>query len=261
MPEILKIAVPLIFVWATVWFLVGVALRRNDVADVAWGLGFVLLAGLFWFRGPVGPREMLLYGLVIAWGVRLALHIAIRAKGKREDFRYRQWREEWGRSFHIRSWLQVYLLQGGLLLLIAAPILRAAAVAPSPEPLGLLDLLGAFVWAVGFFFEAVGDEQLRRFKRGGANRGRVMTTGLWRFTRHPNYFGEVTLWWGVFLVALSLPGGGWTVVSPITVTVLLLFVSGIPMLEARYEGDPEFEEYRRRTSAFFPLPPRRLPGS
>ncbi len=128
-------------------------------------------------------------------------------------------------------------------------------VAPT-SPLTLLDGLGIAVWLTGFFFEATGDWQLKQFVQNPANRGKLINTGLWRYSRHPNYFGEVTQWWGIYLIALSTPRGWITILGPITITVLILFVSGIPMLEKKYHGRPEFEAYKRRTSAFFPLPPK-----
>ncbi|UCF89539.1 MAG: DUF1295 domain-containing protein, partial [bacterium] len=168
--------------------------------------------------------------------------------------RYRKWREEWGSNFLLRSFLQIYLLQGAVILIVVSPVLKVAA-----EPgraLGLMDAVGALTWMVGFLFESLGDWQLLVFKRDTANKGRIITTGLWRYSRHPNYFGECTLWWGVFLVALGSPGSWWTAISPLTINFLLLYVSGIPMLEKKYEGDPAFEDYKRRTSALIPWFPR-----
>lgn len=237
------------------WFVAALVKGRNDVADVAWGLGFILAAAVSLAAGGVySPRGLLLCGLVLVWGTRLALHIHSRNHGKGEDPRYKKWREEWGRWFVLRSFLQVFMLQGTLLVIVAAPVIFVNAAPGSP--LGQLDALGALVWLIGFVFEAVGDRQLQFFLRDPANRGKLMTVGLWRYTRHPNYFGEVTLWWGVWLVALSVPGGWATVIGPLTITALILQVSGIPMLERRYYGRPDFEAYKRRTSAFFPLPPR-----
>lgn len=237
------------------WFIASLFLGRNDIADVAWGPGFIVAAAASLAAGGVySPRALLLCCLVVIWGARLALHIHVRDRGRGEDPRYRTWREQWGRWFLPRSFLQVFMLQGAFLALVAAPVIFVNASPASP--LGALDALGTLVWLVGFIFEAAGDLQLLRFRRDPANRGRLMTEGLWRYTRHPNYFGEVTLWWGVWLVALSVPGGWATVIGPLTITGLILKVSGIPLLERRYDGRPDFEAYRRRTSAFFPLPPR-----
>jgi steroid 5-alpha reductase family enzyme len=238
------------------WFIASRVLGRNDIADVAWGLGFILSALVsLAAAGEYSPRGLLITGLVTIWGIRLAAHIHSRNRGKGEDPRYRKWREEWGRWFVLRSFLQVFMLQGVLLVLVAAPVVFVNA---SPAaPFNALDALGVLVFLVGFVFEAAGDLQLARFLRDPANRGKLMTEGLWRYSRHPNYFGEVTLWWGIWLIAAAIPGGWKTVIGPLAITFLILKVSGVPMLEERYEGRADFQEYKRRTSAFFPLPPKR----
>lgn len=255
MTAILLTTAGFVLAYMACWFVVAQIKGRNDIADVAWGLGFILAAAVSLVAGgEFSPRGILVSLLVLAWGVRLALHIHARNQGKGEDPRYRQWREEWGRWFVLRSFLQVFMLQGVLLVVVAVPVIVVNAAPPTP--LGWLDGLGLLIWLTGFFFEAVGDWQLLRFIRNPANKGQLMTGGLWRYTRHPNYFGEVTLWWGLWLMALSAANGVWTVIGPLTITVLVLKVSGIPMLEKHYEGRPDFEEYKRRTSPFFPLPPR-----
>jgi steroid 5-alpha reductase family enzyme len=243
-------------VYMTLWYGVSLWKRRNDVADVAWGTVFLVatLTALA-VNGVRGPRPALAAGLVAAWGLRLAAHIAARNRGKGEDPRYRKWREEWGRLAAVRAYLQVFLLQGLLALVIAAPVTWVAA--RGGPPLGALDALGALVWMAGFVLEALGDLQLRRFTRDPANRGLVMDRGLWRYSRHPNYFGEVLQWWGLYLIALAVPGGWATAVGPLTITGLILFVSGIPLAERQFDGNPAFEAYKSRTSAFVPLPPRR----
>lgn len=243
-----------VMLYMCAWFIAARIRGRNDIADVAWGLGFILAAATALILGGHYPaRGVLVTGLVVVWGLRLALHIHSRNRGKGEDPRYRTWREEWGKWFILRSFLQVFMLQGMLLLLVAVPVVF---INTAPEtPLGLRDLPGLAVWLYGFVFEAVGDRQLLKFIRDPANRGKLMTSGLWRYTRHPNYFGEVTLWWGIWLLALPLPNGWMTIIGPLTITTLILKVSGIPMLEKPYEGRADFQEYKRRTSAFFPLPP------
>jgi steroid 5-alpha reductase family enzyme len=244
-----------VLIYMLLWFVVSLIIKRNDVADVAWGGGFIVaaLAALV-SRGVVTDRAALMVTLVSLWGVRLALHIGLRNLGKGEDARYRKWREEWGRHATLRSFFQIYILQGVLLLVISLPVIRAITAPDSA--FGLMDLLGTSVWLTGFLFEAISDWQLLQFKKDRANKGKVIATGLWRFSRHPNYFGEVTLWWGIFLIALTAPGGWMTIIGPITITGLILGVSGIPMLEKKYEGNAEFDAYKRRTSAFFPLPPK-----
>ena len=260
MSEIVGMAALALFCHMTAAFLVSLARRDNSLADVAYGLGFIVASTAAFLRsGLAHPRQVLLLAMVAAWGLRLAIHILVRNWGREEDFRYRAWREAWGRTFVVRSFLQIYLLQGCVILVVLAPVL--IVMADSGGPLGWRDGAGVFVWGVGLLFEAFGDLQLLRHLRDPAQRGRVLQTGLWRFTRHPNYFGEATLWWGVLLVALGAPLGWAGVVGPLTIAFLLLKVSGIPMLEAKFRGNPEFEEYRARTSAFFPwFPGRRGAG-
>ena len=246
----------LLFVYMSLWFVVSLVKKRNDVADVAWGLGFVLMTWTsFFLTGNSSVRGMLVGILVSIWGVRLAWHIHARNKGKTEDYRYLAWRKEWGKWFYVRSYLQVYLLQGVLLFLIVSPVLFINQNA-GPD-LGLLDGIGVAVWLIGFYFEAVGDAQLARFIKDPANKGKLMQSGLWAYTRHPNYFGEVTQWWGIWIVAMSIPGGLIGIIGPITITILILKVSGIPMLEKRMEENPDFAQYKQRVSVFLPLPPRR----
>jgi steroid 5-alpha reductase family enzyme len=245
-----------ILVYAVIWFIVAVVKDRNDVADIAWGGGFVCAAlTAYSVQGINETRATLVLLLVITWGMRLMLHIGIRNRGKPEDHRYKAWREEWGSTYLVRSFLQVFLLQGFLLLVISLPV--TVAITRSGPPPGVLDGIGFCIWLVGFLFEAIGDFQLLQFKKNPANKGRVMNIGLWRYTRHPNYFGEVTLWWGIFLICFAVPGSIWTVAGPLTITWLILKVSGTPLLEKRYVDNPEYAKYIKNTSSFFPLPPKR----
>ncbi len=242
--------------YMTVWFLISLLRRRNDVADVAWGLGFVLLSWTsFFLSGSPGSRGRLVCVLVSIWGLRLAWHIHARHRGKPEDFRYLAWRREWGRWFYARSYAQVYLLQGALLFLVALPVL---VINRNPGgALGFLEVVGVCVWLFGFLFESVGDEELARFARDPHNHGKILQSGLWRYTRHPNYFGEVVQWWGIWLVAIGVSGGWFSIAGPLTITLLILQVSGIPMLEKKMAENPDFAEYRRRTSVFVPWIPKR----
>jgi len=243
----------ILFVYMSSWFVLSLLKKRNDVADVAWGLGFVLLTWTSFFLGEGEGFRGLLVGLLVSiWGIRLAWHIHARNKGKVEDYRYAKWREEWGKWFYLRSYTQVYLLQGALLFLIVLPILFInKSIGTS---LNYLDFFGMAVWALGFIFESVGDAQLARFIKDPNNKGKLMQSGLWRYTRHPNYFGEVTQWWGLWIIALSVPNGIYGIIGPLTITFLILKVSGIPMLEKKMEENPEFAEYKKRTSIFIPLP-------
>jgi steroid 5-alpha reductase family enzyme len=242
--------------YMTVWFLISLVKNRNDVADIAWGLGFVLLAWVSFFLSSTYIFRALLVNLfVTVWGVRLAGHIYRRNVSKPEDYRYQAWRKEWGKWVLPRSYLQIYLLQGFFLFLIIQPVLF---MNKNSGAIGVLDILGVLSWLIGFYFESVGDWELKQFVSNPSNKGKIMDQGLWKYTRHPNYFGEVTQWWGIWLLALSIPNGFFTIIGPITITVLILFVSGIPMLEKKYAGRPDFEAYKKRTSRFFPLPPKKI---
>lgn len=244
-----------LFVYMSLWFIVSLLKKRNDVADVAWGLGFVLMAWVSYFlSGDSGMRGLLVCALVSLWGLRLAWHIHSRNRGKTEDYRYLAWRNEWGKWFYLRSYFQVYLLQGTLLFLVVSPVLLINR--HMGAEFGVLDMIGGAIWLGGFLFEVVGDAQLARFIQNPANKGQLMQSGLWAYTRHPNYFGEVTQWWGVWLIALSVPNGWLGIVGPLTITFLILKVSGIPLLEKKMAENPEFAEYQRKTSMFFPLPRR-----
>jgi steroid 5-alpha reductase family enzyme len=248
----LVIVLVAVFIYMTAFFIVAAIAKRNDLADTAWGLGFILVAYISLYLNPEKTIvNVILVGLVTLWGLRLAIHIFSRNRGKGEDYRYKAWREEWGKWWPVRSYLQVFILQGLLLIVIASPLILASTVAPT---LSWLTYLGVVVWVFGFYFETVGDYQLRQFIKNPDNKGKVMQSGLWNYTRHPNYFGEVTMWWGIWLIAFTQPWGWLLMIGPLTITFLILKVSGIPMLEARYDGNADYEEYKKRTSKFIPLP-------
>ncbi len=245
----------ILFVYMNLWFVVSLVLRRNDAADIAWGLGFVLLAWTsFGLSGGYSLLGIIVSILVTIWGTRLAWHIYRRNRGKPEDHRYQAWRRDWGKWFVLRSYFQIYILQGVLLYLISVPVLMINQ--SNSSSFGILAVLGILVWLIGFGFESIGDWQLAQFLKNPKNKGKLMTSGLWRYTRHPNYFGEVTQWWGIWLVALSVPMGWIAVIGPITITYLILKVSGIPMLEKKMSQHPDFAAYGRTTNAFFPWWPK-----
>ncbi len=255
--ELIGLSVAVAVAYMTGIWLLSLALRNASIVDVFWGLGFVVLA-LVYFAGADGfvGRKVLITTLVAIWGARLSLYILRRNWGKGEDYRYREWRERAGESFWWRSFFQVFLLQGVLLWLISAPLL-AAQFYDSPDNFTPVDILGALVWGVGFYFESVGDWQLARFKSDPTNRGKVMRTGLWRYSRHPNYFGDATAWWGLFIIAAATGEGAWTIFSPALMTFLLLRVSGVALLERKQaETKPGYREYIESTSAFLPWFPR-----
>lgn len=241
-----------------VLWIVSLRTKNASIVDVWWGPGFALIALLSFALTPDGalPRRQLVLILTTIWGLRLGTHLLVRNTGRDEDFRYGAMRSSWGHRFALRSLTRVFLLQAVVMWVVSLPV-QVAMRSATPATLGFLDFLGLLVWTVGLFFEAVGDAQLARFKADPANAGRVLDRGLWRFTRHPNYFGDACAWWGLWLIALAVPGGFWSIVGPIAMTVLLTRVSGVPMLERRMvERRPDYDEYVRRTSAFVPRPPR-----
>ncbi|MFH1330256.1 MAG: DUF1295 domain-containing protein, partial [Actinomycetota bacterium] len=202
-------------------------------------------------------RRWLLVSLVTVWGLRLGAYLAYRNLGKGEDYRYVAMREKAGGRFWIVSLFKVFLLQGLLLWVVSLPV-QAGQLPSVPDGIGPLAIVGTALWAVGLFFETAGDAQLARFKADPANKGKVMDRGLWRYTRHPNYFGDFVVWWGIYLVALEGHGTWWAVAGPLLMSFLLLRVSGVAMLEKTIgTRRPGYGEYVRRTSAFVPRPPRR----
>jgi steroid 5-alpha reductase family enzyme len=246
------IACQMVFLW-----LLSSPLRNVSIVDIGWGMGFVFVA---WLAAPeLGGPPTIFYSLVTVWGVRLAWHLWLRNHGKPEDYRYVAMREKHGSSFVWSSLLRVFALQGVIMWLIALPIMVAGAEAIS-EPCWILTGCGCALWLVGMFFEVVGDWQLARFKSNADNQGKVMDTGLWKYTRHPNYFGEFVLWWGHWVVCLGLTDPTktwWTILSPALISFLLLKISGVALLEqAMRNRSPEYEFYIHRTSTFFPRRPR-----
>jgi steroid 5-alpha reductase family enzyme len=242
----------------TLLWLLSLRLRDASIVDLWWGPGIALVVGVAYALAPEGdaPRRGLLLGLVAVWALRLAGHLFARNAGRGEDPRYQAMRRRHGARFAWVSAFTVFGLQGLLQWVVALP-LQLAQLDPAQPPLRALDALGAALFWIGFLFEAVGDRQLARFKADPANAGRVMDRGLWRYTRHPNYFGDCLAHWGLFVIALSAPRAWLGVVGPLAMTVLLLRVSGVALLERSIgKRRPGYAEYQRKTSAFVPWFPR-----
>ena len=240
-----------------------VALLKKDfsIIDTAWGLAFLTIFISSYFAFPVqkGIRELVLGALILVWALRLSGYIFYRSlKTGKEDYRYAAWREEWGEKANITAYFRVYWLQTVLALLTASHLIVLNAF-ESQAPFGnWKDFLGLTFWVIGFFFEAVGDFQKNRFKSDPQNKGRVMTSGLWRYTRHPNYFGEALLWWGSFFICLNHAPFYFVIWGPLLLHFFLLKVSGVAMLERKYEGNEEFSEYAKQTNSFLPWFPKKL---
>jgi steroid 5-alpha reductase family enzyme len=250
------IAALMLFTW-----LLSVRLRDASVADMAWGLGFVLVAwASFAIADGAAVRKALVVTLTTLWGLRLAGYLALRKIGEGEDFRYQAMRRRYGKRFPLVSLFLVFGFQGLGMWAVSLPI-QAAQVPGSPSGLTAVDLVGVAIWSLGFFFETVGDLQLARFRADPGNRGKVMDRGLWRYTRHPNYFGDFCVWWGLYALALATGDAWWSVIGPLVMSCVLLRLSGVPVLEGHLTRHREgYRDYALRTSAFFPWPPGSPPG-
>lgn len=250
-----------LFIYMCGAFAVSLIHKNNGVADIAYGGGFVLVAWVSYLLGEPGLASLIACVLVSVWALRLSTRIYRRNKGRPEDFRYAAWREAWGKTFILRSFLQVYMLQGLVIFTVSLPV-TVLALYGDTSGVSTVGWIAIAVWCIGFFFEAVGDWQLEQFIRNPANKGKLMTTGLWKYTRHPNYFGESVMWWGLALLAGSALGytvlGLAAFIGPVLITYLLLKVSGVPMLEAKMKENPEWPAYEARTSVFIPLPPKKI---
>lgn len=238
-------------------WLLSVAIKNASIVDIVWGLGFVAVAwAVRLTEDGDTARQNLLVAMVSLWGLRLGGYLFWRNHGKGEDYRYKAMRKHWGARFPIVSLVTVFTLQGVLMWTVSLGV-QLAQGSDSPG-LGLLAALGIALWLVGVFFETVGDAQLARFKKDPANAGQVMNRGLWRYTRHPNYFGDACVWWGIALVAAETGPGRWGLLGAAVMNVLLVRVSGVALLEKSLsKRKPGYEEYVRRTSSFFPLPPKK----
>jgi steroid 5-alpha reductase family enzyme len=243
----------------TLLWLLSLRLRDASIVDMFWGPGFVLIAWIaFALSGNTSWRVWLIAIMVTIWGLRLGIYLFWRNHGKGEDPRYQAMRQHHGDSFWWMSLFIVYLLQGVLMWIVSWPIQLIHFLPQSPS-LTWLDAVAVLLWLTGMFFETVGDGQLARFKADPINAGRVMSQGLWRYTRHPNYFGDFLVWWGFGLFVLNGGWAGmWALIGPFLMSVLLIKVSGVTLLEQRlHHTRPAYQDYVRRTSSFFPKPPRR----
>ena len=249
-------ALVILVIVVTTW-IVSLILTDASIIDIVWGAGFVAVAVVSDFVGDGdGQRSTLLVVLVAIWGIRLSAYLWWRNHGAGEDPRYQAMRRRAGDAFAARSLVTVFLLQGVLMWIVSLPV-QLAMTPTEPQGVGPLALVGVVVWGIGLFFEVVGDAQLARFRAAPDSAGQVMDKGLWRYTRHPNYFGDFCVWWGIFLVAAETTDARYGVIGPIVMSILLLRVSGVTLLERSISRRrPGYEEYIARTSSFFPRPPK-----
>lgn len=246
-----------VFIYFVVLFILGQRLNDNSIVDIGWGGSFMVIAvSLVLTSETLTTPQLIQLILVILWGMRLVIHLGKRNIGKPEDYRYQAMRQRWGDNRpRLQAFLKVYMLQMLFSMIISVPIIAAGVYEGDYNQTILW--IGIIVFFLGYLFETVADYQLKRFKETPANKGKLITTGLWRFTRHPNYFGEAVLWWGIYVVALSYIGLWWTFIGPLTITLLLRYVSGVPLLEKKYAGREDFEAYKRKTSVFIPMIPKK----
>ncbi len=239
-----------LFIFFNACFLYAVIKKRNDIADVAWGLGFFIIAIIGAFYNPTS-KTLVIALLVFIWGARLALHIGKRfLNKKREEHRYQKMRDSWKGSQNLNSWARVFMLQGILLVFVSTAVLVATKF--DQGGFGYINIIGVLIWFFGFCFEMIGDRQLKKFIAERKDSKEIMVSGLWKYTRHPNYFGEAVLWWGIFITTWGVEYFWIGIISPLTITILLRFVSGVPMAEQRYKDNKEFIEYAKKTPAMFP---------
>ena len=248
----------LIWILVTLLWLWSVLIKNVSIVDIFWGFGFVVVNAFYVYNlEDIEPRNLLLLILVSLWGLRLTIYLAIRNIGKGEDYRYQQFRKDYGENrYWWFSYFQVFLLQGALILIVSLPLFGVHFSDASGE-LFWLDYIAIIIWVIGFSFEAGGDYQLYRFKKNPENKGKVLNTGFWRYTRHPNYFGDSAVWWSYALFSIAA-GGYWQIIGAVIMTLLIIKVSGVAMLEKTLKNSkPKYKEYIENTNSFFPWFPKK----
>ena len=250
-----------LFIFFNIFFVIAQLKKNNGIADMAWGLGFVVVAiTSLLFKGDYSIQALVVTLLVVLWGFRLFFYIGLRNWSKPEDFRYVEMRKKWKTNVKIKAYFIVFMLQMSFLYVISLPIQLVNFVEVTLNLTGYIILgVGVLLWLIGFYFEAVGDQQLKNFKKNPENKGKILSTGLWKYTRHPNYFGEALMWWSVWIVSMSTLSltSLYGIVGPLFINYLLLYVSGVPLLEKKYKDNEAFQAYAKKTSIFFPLPPKK----
>ncbi|QJD82211.1 DUF1295 domain-containing protein [Cohnella herbarum] len=256
MGELYVINALAIMIFMVILFIVAQIMKDNSIVDIGWGIGFVIIAIVsFLYRDGYEPRQLVMLLLVTIWGLRLAIHLWIRAIGRGEDFRYANFRKAWGKNARMIAFFRVFMMQGLFMILLAYPIMAVNAD-QTDNSLDVWAWAGMMIWIIGLLFQIIGDYQLKRFKKTRPNKEAVLKSGLWRYTRHPNYFGEATMWWGIFLIVLPIHLGWISVLSALFMNLLLVKVSGVPFLDKRYAGNADYAQYKRETNRFIPWFPK-----
>ena len=251
-----------LFFYMNIAFIVSLVRKDNGTADIFYGGGFIVISIITYSLTSYKPLSFIMIILILLWGIRLAVRIAFRNHGKPEDYRYKKYRDSWGKTFIPRSYLQIYLLQGLVIYIISAPIIFLGIFGSYLYSLPIL-ILGITLWTIGFLFESIADLQVDKFIKNPNNKGQLLTTGLWKYSRHPNYFGEALMWWALAVFAI---GGIYftfgfrsliVLISPVLITYTLLKYSGVPMLEKKAKEKPGWDEYAKKTNMFLPWFPKK----
>jgi steroid 5-alpha reductase family enzyme len=248
-------------------FIVGTVKKNNGLMDVFYGPGYFVIALsslilYFIANNELNIRQIIVTILVFVWALRLATYVYIRNRGKPEDYRYQAMRRRWKTNIVLKSFIRVYLFQGIVIFIVSFPvwfinIINNYSVESFLDFFGITLWLGGIIWLIGFLFETIGDYTLYKFLQKPENKGEVMDRGVWKLSQHPNYFGEVTQWWGIYVIALGAPFGFITILGPIFITYMIIKVSGIKLLDKRFEADDKYADYKKRTSVFFPWFPKK----
>lgn len=241
----------------SLWFVIALFKKRFDVVALAWSSGFIVVVGALYLLKDQSNyfAQSLLLALIIIWGLRLTAYLYVRQSQRPEDNRYVEWRKKMQDPLLAHVFFKIYMLRAVLLVVVVLPLI-AALVADEPFNNDVLLAVGFGIWAAGLVIEVFADGQLAKFLKKNINKKKIMDAALWRYSRHPNYFGEALMWWGIWLISMSLYPVWWSVFGPLTITSLLLFVTGIPPLEKKYKHNAAYQAYVKRTSAFVPLPPK-----
>ena len=240
----------LVVLYFTLFFIIAQLRNNYGLVDVGWGSGFVVVAVYsFLSAQEIGTRGLLVTILVLLWGLRLSYHLFKRNWGQEEDYRYQNMKKNWD-NVAVTGFFRVFMLQAAILLIISSPV--SLINFSAPVEIGWIGILGLIIWCIGYFFEVVGDKQLHDFLARDDREAEIMKEGLWKYTRHPNYFGEAAMWWGIWLLTLPVNLGWLTIISPVAITLLLLYVSGVPLLEKKYKNNQEYQRYKEKTNRFIP---------
>jgi len=264
---IIGYSVLILFLYLVIAFIVGTVKKNNGLMDVFYGPGYFVIALsslilYFIANNEINIRQIIVTLLVFIWALRLATYVYIRNRGKPEDYRYQAMRRRWKTNIVLKSFIRVYIFQGIVIFIVSFPvwfinIINNYSVESFLDFFGITLWLGGIIWLIGFLFETIGDYTLYKFLQKPENKGEIMDRGVWKLSQHPNYFGEVTQWWGIYVIALGAPFGFITILGPIFITYMIIKVSGIRLLDKRFESDEKYADYKKRTSVFFPWFPKK----